>query len=114
MLPTIQPGGKVTVLPLVKCGKCNPNDIVVFENNRGIVCHRLLFFFNTGKCRLIYEKGDNNFLGRFINENRIIGKVIAIDGNNDIPDAPVQLSPVRLFRRRCTDHICRLVRERKK
>jgi len=110
MLPTIFPGTPVMILPIVRSGVPRPGEIVAFIRNGRVVCHRVLFSISFGRRRLFYEKGDNNYLGRFITNVKILGKVVAIDGNEIIPPAPEHPAIVRLLIRRCTDGINRMIR----
>jgi hypothetical protein len=108
MLPTIKDGDKLTIAPYSFKERLCENAIIVFERRHRLVCHRCLFSLGWGSRQYIYEKGDNNFLGRHISAGRIIGRLISINDNNTIPPAPMRLSPFTLLMRRITDGIYRL------
>lgn len=110
MLPTIRPGDQVSLRSISESEKIDDNEIVAFVRKRKIICHRVLFTWRCGNHRYIYEKGDNNFLGRFITLRDIIGKVVAVNGNNYLPKAPENLSPLKILIRRCTDGAYRLTK----
>jgi len=110
MWPTIRPGDQVSLRSLSESEKFDDNEIIAFVRKQKIICHRALFTWRCGNRRYIYEKGDNNFLGRFITSRAIIGKVIAVNAENSLPKAPENLSPLKLLIRRCTDGVNRLTR----
>jgi len=110
MLPTIRPGDQVSLRSISESEKINNNEIVAFARKRKIICHRVLFTRRCGNRQYIYEKGDNNFLGRFITFRDIIGKVVSVNGGNYLPKAPENLSPLKLLIRRCTDGAYRLTK----
>lgn len=105
MWPTIPPGAPVTIAPRPSSEALKPDEIVAFRRGSNLVCHRVLFAFGWKNYRYIYEKGDNNFLGRLISTRHIIGVVTAISGNGDIPKPPTHLSLGGLILRRFTDHL---------
>jgi len=110
MSPTIKDGDKLTIAPY--CFKERPceNAIIVFERRHRLVCHRCLFSVGWGSRHYIYEKGDNNYVGRCISARRVVGKVVSINGNNVIPPAPSYLSPIRLLTRRISDRVFHLLK----
>jgi len=113
MLPTITPGVPVLVQPSSGFREIHKGDIVVFLRGRKIVCHRVIFSLRLGHREFVYEKGDNNYLGRLIPAAAVIGKVIGVAGNNKIPSMPVRLTPGGLLIRRAADSFYRLIKYRK-
>ncbi|MFA4838853.1 MAG: S26 family signal peptidase [Candidatus Neomarinimicrobiota bacterium] len=99
MLPAIAQGSSLTVLPF--SSGINPvrvRDLIVFHSGSRLICHRVLGVFRFGRHVYYYEKGDANRFGWIVSESKLIGKVIAIDGQTVPIDSNSSENPTNRLR----------------
>lgn len=59
MYPTLQ-DGDIAIVELCNTEELKPGDIIVFNNSRNFVAHRLITIKKTGDSKIFTTKGDNN------------------------------------------------------
>ncbi len=82
MLPLLLPGKNVRI-QRVSWRKCSRGDIIVFRSGNKLTVHRLLLRIRIGGARFFYQKGDFNSYGHMIRAQRVVGRVIEHQGNNN-------------------------------
>jgi len=82
MSPLLEPGDSVKIKP-AQCVCCHIGDIIVFRQGQKLTAHRLIFRFAFGKVCILYQKGDVNRLGNFIQLHQIAGKVTGVIKKNN-------------------------------
>ncbi len=98
MLPAIRPGDSLLIQPLHgRNGILKQSDIVLFQRKERLICHRILLSFNLGTRVFYIEKGDNNIFAGIVNENRILGRILEINGKSDLANAGREISTGRLI-----------------
>ena len=81
MLPLLRDGQRL-ILNHKLSDEIKVGDIIIFQNNRQLVAHRVLAMRSKDGERYYMEKGDNQLNYGRVNHNDVLGKVIAIDGKN--------------------------------
>lgn len=74
MRPIIEEDYRLTVVPKIS-SSLNVGDIIIFESNGIMVCHRFLKRIKIKDKWHLLEKGDNNLFPSFIQEDCLIGQV---------------------------------------
>jgi signal peptidase I len=88
MTPTIGLEGKVRIK--ARSGSnARVGDIIVFRAKNSLITHRLLFRFSLAGRTYLYQKGDANRFGYWINQNEVVGIVESIQ---DKTGAIIQLT----------------------
>jgi signal peptidase I len=84
MFPLIKTGDKITISPK---SELNARDIIVFNRDEQMVCHRLVRIFERDGKRYFQTRGDSFFhLDDPVTADQILGKVIRIErGNVSVP-----------------------------
>jgi signal peptidase I len=77
MSPCINDGYGLKIRP-TPASYLNPGEVIVFEKNKIIICHRLLRKIRKNNEYYLLEKGDNNWLPGIILSQDIIGRVYEI------------------------------------
>jgi len=83
MLPLLCDGQKVTVDCSLSRG-VRAGDIILFLNADRLVTHRVLAVRTKNAGRQYIEKGDNQLVFGVVNHEDVLGRITAIDGNNDL------------------------------
>lgn len=81
MEPTLKEGDQVQVEP-VEAEDIKVGDIVVFECNKVLGCHRILGRFKKDDKFYFWEKGDNSSSLGYISQDKVIGRVNYFVKNN--------------------------------
>lgn len=77
MHPAIQEGWKVETEP-VKAGDVAPGDIIVFNGQDKLICHRLIGKFKWRNKFYLINRGDSENIGKVLEEKDLRGKVVAV------------------------------------
>jgi len=56
-----------------------------------------LYAYHIGRLKYYLEKGDNNLSAWFVRSDKILGKVVAISGNSEIPPSPKIINGRNIF-----------------
>ncbi len=81
MLPLLRDGQKLT-LDNTLSKKIRVGDIIIYNNSSQLVAHRVVTIKSRNGQRYYIEKGDNQLTYTMLKANGVLGKVIAIDGEN--------------------------------
>jgi hypothetical protein len=77
MLPDLPVGSEIRVRR-APWTQCSWGDIIVFDDASRLVAHRLLVRLRGRGKGLIFQKGDSNPLGRWIDADRVVGVVVGV------------------------------------
>jgi len=92
MLPAIEPGDVVSIQPRnADDFRIQRYDILLFERDACLVCHRVIATLSFLGKRFYFEKGDNNPLMGMLRDRDILGKVLSVNGK--AVQAPHQIRP---------------------
>lgn len=78
MWPFLKPGERLVVKRISSEG-LKIGDIILYQSNTQIVCHRLVKKVRNKEGYLLYARGDNNWrAGEWIDDKFLIGKVVYV------------------------------------
>lgn len=102
MMKELVPGRSVSIRVVRSFWRLRVGDIVVFRSGTKLFSHRVLMRINLFGMRKIFQKGDVNLTGSWIDSRHVIGKVIEsvdIRGRRHDYEAPVGIfsSKVKAF-----------------
>jgi signal peptidase I len=83
MFPSLVPGREIMIQP-ASWRNCQIGDIIVYKQDKKLTAHRLLFRFCSFKKKGLFQKGDANNHGSWINANRVVGKVIKFQNTDGL------------------------------
>lgn len=98
MMPLIPPGSRVIIRASSGTEICI-GDIIVFREGSSLTTHRLLARIRISGKGLLYQKGDANQFGNWIEDDHVVGIVTAIENTAgvsiDISDVKFRKKAVR-------------------
>ena len=83
MAPVIFPGKKIKIMCL-KNPVINAGDIIVFKDNKNLTSHRLLIKLSLFNRQFLYQKGDSNRFGSWINISQLVGVVVCAQNESGL------------------------------